>query len=182
MRRKNTTKQMMKEYMLESLLILLRKKHYEDISISEIVEKAGVNRSTYYRNFISKDDIIIFFYENIMLRYLNEYQNQSQHTIEKYFYIMFQHFYNNREPLLLLYQNGLSHLLLKVLNSFFERRAMESLPTQEHFKIFFHIGGIYNFFILWFLHDMKETPEELVKISLSFIPSDTPPMLVADNL
>lgn len=181
MRRKNTTKQMMKAYMTESLFILLREKSYEDISISEIAEKAGVNRSTYYRNFTSKDEIVISFYENIMRQYLSAYKSQSRQTLEKYLLTMFQCFYEYKAPLLLLCQKGLSHLLLKVLNSFFERQVLVKYPAREHFKIFFHIGGIYNFFMLWFLHDMRETPEELVKTALSIMPPDTRPMLAADD-
>lgn len=182
MRRKNTTKQMMKEYMCESLVLLLREKSYEEITISEIVNKAGVNRSTYYRNFLSKDDIVVFFYEKIMLEYLNLYQAQSSNTLDGYLCTMFKHFYTYKNVLLLFYKNGLSHLLLIVLNSFFEKQVIEKLPQQEHFKIYYHIGGIYNFFILWFSHDMVESPKELTKISLSLLPPDARPMLMANNL
>lgn len=182
MRRKNATKKMMKEYMAESLLLLLGKKSYEKISINEITEKAGVNRSTYYRNFISKDDIVTFFYEEIMCSYLIEYQSQPQKTLESYLYIMFRHFSNYKKPLLLLYKNGLSHLLLTVLNRFFEQQVLEKCPAPEHFKIFFHIGGIYHFFMVWFSHGMEETPAELVKLSLPLLPPDTRPMLFSDGL
>ena len=61
MRRSNTTTEMMKEYISESLLILMEGKAYDDISIGEITAKAGVNRSTYYRNFSSKNEIIKFY-------------------------------------------------------------------------------------------------------------------------
>lgn len=182
MRRKNTTRQMMKEYMSESLILLLKQKSYEEITISEIVDKAGVNRSTYYRNFLSKDDIIVFFYEKIMLEYLNLYKTQSCKALDRYLCTMFKHFCSYKSALLLLYKNGLSHLLLIVLNSFFGKQVIEKQPKQEHFKIYFHIGGIYNFFILWFSHDMKESPEELTKISLSLLPPDARPMLITDSL
>ena len=59
MRRKNTTTYMMKEYITEALLQLMKKKEFEKLTIEEITSKAGVNRSTYYRNFKSKEMIII---------------------------------------------------------------------------------------------------------------------------
>ena len=37
------------ECMIQSVLILLRDKTLEEITVKEIAEKAGVNRSTYYR-------------------------------------------------------------------------------------------------------------------------------------
>ena len=70
MRRKNTTKTMMKEYMAESLLWLLQRKAFADISISEITDKAGVNRATYYRNFTSKEEIVRFYLRGIMGSFL----------------------------------------------------------------------------------------------------------------
>lgn len=169
---------MMKEYMAESLLILLAQKSYEAISIQEIAAKAGVNRSTYYRNFLSKDDIILFFYEKIMLEYLEAYQGQGQKTLGCYLSTLFHHFYQYKESLLLLYKNGLSHLLLKVLNNFFEQQVLRKLPQQDYYPVFYHIGGIYNFFLLWFAHNMEEPPESLVKISLSLLPPGAQPLLI----
>lgn len=47
MRKKNTTTEMMKGYIADSLLHLMSTKPYNDITIAEITKKAGVNRSTY---------------------------------------------------------------------------------------------------------------------------------------
>ena len=55
MRRKSTTSAMMKSFITESLLLLMNKKPFEEITVGEIVQKAGVNRSTYYRHFNRKE-------------------------------------------------------------------------------------------------------------------------------
>lgn len=47
MRRKNTTSKMMKGYIIGALLLLMKKRNFSEISIGEITDKAGVNRSTY---------------------------------------------------------------------------------------------------------------------------------------
>jgi AcrR family transcriptional regulator len=44
--------------MTEALLILLEKKEYEYITIKEICEKAGVNRSTFYLHYETIDDLL----------------------------------------------------------------------------------------------------------------------------
>ena len=51
-------KQLTKEYIIQSLFILMKTKDYSDITIQDITNKAGVNRSTYYRNFSCKENII----------------------------------------------------------------------------------------------------------------------------
>ena len=63
-------KKLAKDYITEGLFILMEKKDYKDITITDITNKAGVNRITFYRNFDSKDEIINKYLE----KSLNEYQ------------------------------------------------------------------------------------------------------------
>jgi AcrR family transcriptional regulator len=178
MKRKNVTKEMMKTYMAESLIQLMGKKDYSDITINEIVIKAGVHRSTYYRNFSSKEDIVKFYFSSLMQAYLNEYDKSSDHSFENYMHIIFNHFYKYRKELLSINKNGLSYCILEILNKTFEESHAEmGLTIAEQYKMYFHTGGIYNFYILWFSRDMKDTPDELTKIALSCLPSDVGPRL-----
>ena len=48
---KMTYNQYTKHYIVEALGILLETKDFADITVKEIVEKAGVGRATFYRNF-----------------------------------------------------------------------------------------------------------------------------------
>lgn len=91
MKRKNVSTQLIKEYIAEALLLLMNTKDYKDISISEITQKAGVNRSTYYRNFISKEDVVKFSLENILFSYISEFQNTPYTNYKDYLYVIFCH-------------------------------------------------------------------------------------------
>lgn len=44
--------------MQQALINLLNKKEYEYISIKEICSQAGVNRSTFYLHYETKDDLL----------------------------------------------------------------------------------------------------------------------------
>ena len=179
MKRKNITTRMMKEYISESLLILMTQKDYLSITINEITDKAGVNRSTYYRNFSSKEGIIKFYFSSIMEKYLNDYKNSNNYSFENYMLTLFKHFYEYKKELLQIYKNGLAYLILDVLNYQFElSRDRMNDNIKEKYKRYFHIGGIYNFYLLWFSHEMEETPEELTKITLSFFPDNARPLLL----
>lgn len=48
-----------KEYITRALLLLMQKKPYSEITISELTEKAGVCRNSFYRNFDSLEDVVI---------------------------------------------------------------------------------------------------------------------------
>ena len=149
MRIKGLTGQQIEQYLTEALLILMETKPYDKISIGEVAQKAGVNRSSYYRHFSSKEDILRFYLMSIMQEYQAAYTRQ-----------IFVTFYAHRHDLLLIHKNGLSYLLLDVLNTCFRLTDPEQqLTEKEQFKLSYHIGGIYNNMRLWLAHGMAETPD-----------------------
>ncbi|WP_366516824.1 TetR/AcrR family transcriptional regulator [Staphylococcus carnosus] len=40
-------------------MLLLEKENFDKITITKICDKAGINRSTFYRNYENKEDIVI---------------------------------------------------------------------------------------------------------------------------
>lgn len=55
--------QLTKESIETALLFLLEKKDIKQISVSELVRKAGVSRNAFYRNYKSKEEILEDYYE-----------------------------------------------------------------------------------------------------------------------
>lgn len=179
MRRKNITSEMMKDYITESLLILMETKPYSDITIGEITKKAGVNRSTYYRNFDSKEDIIKHFFIGIMDSYLKTIPDNID--MENYLTGMFHAFLDKKRQIMLIYQNNTAYILFDTLNSYFTERVSEKFSTnvfEEKFYLYYHTGGIFNTFLLWFSNDMSPSPEELAKLSVHITPANFRPVLI----
>lgn len=58
--------------MVEALLLLLEKKEYDFITVKEICEKAGVNRSTFYMHYDTKDDLLVETMKYINARLLSD--------------------------------------------------------------------------------------------------------------
>lgn len=56
----NKTTDFLKECMADALFGLMKKKPFAKITINEIAEAAGVNRSTWFRNFDAKTDALTF--------------------------------------------------------------------------------------------------------------------------
>ncbi|MFR5847726.1 MAG: TetR/AcrR family transcriptional regulator, partial [Streptococcus salivarius] len=52
-----------------SLLQLLEKKDFKKITISELVERAGVSRAAFYRNYGSKEEILKSIFESIIAKF-----------------------------------------------------------------------------------------------------------------
>ena len=182
MRRKNTTTYMMKEYITEALLQLMKKKEFEKLTIEEITTKAGVNRSTYYRNFKSKEMIIEFYFDNILFNFFEKIKNENIVDFSSYLKNLLKYYYQERENLLLIYKQGLSYIFLDELNKiFFNAEKNNKLTDKEKIYRYYHIGGIFNIFSYWFSTNMDILPEVLADISVSFLPTDFKPFLFKIN-
>ena len=169
MRRKNTTHEMMMGYMAGALLELMLEKDYTKISIGEIAKKDGVDRSSYYRHFKSKEDIISFFFDMVLKESLEGYTNLSSIDFTLYIHSIYTAFFNYRKEILLIHYANLSFLLLDVLSKRFQFSELaKDFPLSKQYELSYIIGGIYNNLIFWMSRDMKETPDELTEISLQF--------------
>lgn len=58
--------QIVRECIATALLQLMREKPFEAITVTELARRAGVSRTTYYRNFTSKEDILRASVDQIM--------------------------------------------------------------------------------------------------------------------
>lgn len=175
-RRKDLDHNLIQSCVEKALLQLMKTKNYNDIAVGEIAGQAGIHRATFYRHFTSKEEVLrCCLFE--MLPKNGSATEVPQTDFESFIYPVFQAFYENREQLLLLNKAGLSGQLLDVLKEYFSfdeipDAAGRSPDTQNgpnilKFRMAFRIGGIYSCLLLWFSHDMIETPAEMTKIAAS---------------
>lgn len=66
--------QLTRESIEVALLFLLEKKDMKQISISELVRKAGVSRNAFYRNYKSKEEILELAYERTSQQLMDKWQ------------------------------------------------------------------------------------------------------------
>ena len=147
------------EYITDALLYLMKKKDYKDISITEICEKAGVTRMSFYRNFESKEDILKKWVTAITDSFLAvsgiSYKNDSTND---YFIKLFTHMEQHKAICLALYKAD----LIYIVKQQFDRVFLEIHKDEyDEYKSYFLAGGIYNVFLLWLINGCKERPSEL---------------------
>lgn len=173
--RKNTVTPMLKDCITQSLLLLLQEKPLEEISVKEIVEKAGVNRSTYYRHFRTKQDVVRHFFSLRLDEYLETVSEDI--SAKQYFAGMFGVFLRYKRELILLDRMSLTYLLLEELN---ERISVPGRNDDAVQMLYcrYHIGGVFNSFRYWLREDMATAPEELAGQCMAFLPKDFSPRLL----
>lgn len=172
MRRKDLDKSLIREYVTEALLQLLEKKDYDEISVREIAERAGVHRATFYRHFRSKEDVLRCCFVEI-LKGAEGDRELLHKDFASFIQPVFQALYDKKEQILLLNRAHLTGLLMDVLKDYFgfedepEENMISVSQMVEQYRSAYRIGGIYSCLLFWFSHDMKETPEEMARIAAS---------------
>ena len=82
-----------KESFTDALFNLMTKKDFNNITISELSKKAGVSRLSFYRNYNSKEDIIINYLDTTAnLWWEEQIKDRSSDVILG----MFNHFYSEK--------------------------------------------------------------------------------------
>ena len=66
-----------KESITATLLHLLEKKSISEISITEIITGAGVARASFYRNYASKEDVIITLIDDVLESFRKDIENDG---------------------------------------------------------------------------------------------------------
>ena len=69
----------------------MRNNEFDKIKISDIANKAGVSRMTYYRNYISKENIIETHVNYIFEMITEEFENNESKSVERFFDIFFDY-------------------------------------------------------------------------------------------
>lgn len=58
----------------DSAITLFKEKGYYDVSIDEIVTRAGTSKGSFYTHFVSKDQVIIEYFKNLDNHYVELYE------------------------------------------------------------------------------------------------------------
>ena len=165
-----------KEWIVESFFDLLSIKPINIITISEIAENAGLDRRTVYRHFAAKVDIIEYYFKEVSNKYeekLKEKIKAESNSLPREFSVVrafFEMCEENKEVLIILYEQNLLHLLLGIFNNLFPALHYR-FSTEEELKfenqdyfLAYNIGGLWNLLVKWIEKRCIKTPEQMEEI------------------
>ena len=111
-------------------------------------------------------------FRQVGLELLERFRSFGNSDYRLYLTVMFKTYVEHREDFLAIHRQGQSWMLRDAIEEAFGFSEMVAHATQgQQFKVLYHIGGIFNNMMLWFEHNMEETPEEMVKIAMSYRPA-----------
>lgn len=157
-----------KRCIAEALITLMEEKEFQKISITEICEKSGYSRMAYYRNFQSKDDILIVYMQILADQFRQDVVTKMPQADSRSYEILlyaFRYFGNYHRFVECLASAHLSSVLQFGLNYYMDTYlAGSGADMAKRYSLYYYAGGIFNLFSIWIANGMKETPEEMAHI------------------
>jgi len=155
----------------EALLELMKQKHIDKISVSEIMNKADLVRRTFYSHYKSKNDVITMYVNELVTDAFKESLESSDECNEteglEYFRIWdknkeFVNILNDNDLLSLLntYDSKVRHIKIRneiLLSNGFSEKAVKYASTLYE-------GVVWSVLVHWIKTGMEESPEELTRI------------------
>jgi len=160
-------------WLLETLLELIEKKDYSEISITELTEKADIARQTFYRNYDSMDDILLSKMDEILDEYMEKVQkNLETNSDPNWDFEVRQLVYvweRNGALFKALQKAGLALQALEKISEFFSLFHMKAQNLQEldenhQYLAYFLGGGVYMVLKRWFDNEMDIPIETLTDL------------------
>lgn len=156
--------QLTRECLQLSLMHLMRERPYEKITVSEIVRRAGVSRTAFYRNYTDKEDILHELGNQLVSSVAELCEKPELHEDpHQWFEDVFRAVRKDKETIDLLDQAG----ILK--HELFSGRSISELlyPTADTELKYIRLASEAAFFqilISWFRDGMHESEKHMADI------------------
>lgn len=163
-----------RSWLMESLVRLMSKKDYNQITVTEISDNALLSRRTFYRNFNSKEDILEAYCHNLCQDYMERLNDETDLSLSHITKVYFSFWQKHIEFLRILDKNHMLFFLLEKYNEFlpviyqiYKGKDNDfGNESETAYGIRFSAGGFWNLLSQWLKSDIAETP-----IEMSFIVS-----------
>lgn len=153
--------QLTREAIQGALIKLMKKKEFDDISITELAQKAGVSRTAYYNNYYEKEDVLKDLFSGL-IEDLNTAYSYCGGT-ENFTRTVAAWARRNCELLLMLSKAHFEELLLDELIRI-TTSTFDDLHAPERLQVVVYSGAIFALIREWIVNGMVETEEEIVQI------------------
>lgn len=165
---------------INSLIALMRRDDFKNITITQIIQEAEIARGTFYLNYKTKEDVIRGFIEAIIFDYDEKMSSEMNHTPYLMALSFFEYWLEYIEFAELLQHHGLLYLLLDIFETYMDQLSMKWSPSRVFNKDemseieiayfgSFNSAGLWNMLLKWIRSGANETPYEMARIYEKFM-------------
>ncbi len=182
MKKENQRIAITKRMLRESLLDLLKHRDISKISITELCQAAGINRSTFYRYYTIPQDVL----EDIGRQIIEEADRkfplparaeQARDYLEQLFGYAYEHADVLRQLIRFHSDGDLVHILDQYLYALLRTRLQRDTGTeldQESTALIssYLAGGAYHMIRTWLTEEIRKSPAEIAELTYDLLNHD----------
>lgn len=166
------TNRLTKEALETALLLLLESKNLAQITVSELVAKAGVSRNAFYRNYKSKEDMlkgILIAVTRRIFRGLKDFNLKTQ-AYQAWLYL-FNQAKQEARILSLAFQHHLEEVITSIVSKRFKAYQRYRQSKTSTYATSFFSNAIVSVVGKWVADGMVVSVEEMASMGLPLLPS-----------
>lgn len=157
MNKREEERQVIFESLKIALLELMDKETFDKITISKLVVRAGIARSTFYRYFSDKVDLIRFLIQQDLIKFDQQYNPKTikERFQKKYIQEVWRYLLKDKDAIVAIDKAGLSHIYLEEINKHLLKRYPYRMTIDEKINLFGLAGAQYNIIFNLFVKRYK---------------------------
>ena len=174
-----------KKSLYNSLLDLMREKSFEEIKVSDICNKALINRSTFYAHYEDKYDLFSDYVNELKEALVKELKKNNNIESPKEYYLemiklFLNHIEEKKEDYLAVIINNRNSIITDILYDVIDKDIIYHLNSLDNTNknvpnniiAQFYFGAVVSVGISWLKNINKYTKEEMITYLSSLIPDD----------
>ena len=143
-----------------TLVLVMKEKPFAEISIQELCERAGVGRSSFYRYYTSKEEVVTSLLLHMWYAWRKAEGSKDYSIISRESARSFiHHVFASKEFFISIYRNKLDSLFPIIIE-----RNGKGERSDRHYKIAFFCYGVFGVLRDWWMGGCKESAEELIQV------------------
>ena len=158
----------LKECLADAYIELLEERLAAKITVTEIAARAGVGRTTYFRNFSCKEDMLSFKLIRLWQKWAEDHRLAERYDFSLDNALTFFEFNLSIRPLLeLIHKHGLQ---TSIYNAFYENmyRPRNADPLDVY-RTRFYSYGVYGVLDEWIARGFAESPQQMAELARTFL-------------
>ena len=163
--------QITRESLEISLMQLLEKKELKKITISELVERAGVSRAAFYRNYNSKEQILEEIFKNTVQGITDKLEEFNFKTeMYQIWLFLFKEAKKEARVISLAIDYNFEKLLTQAVFDFLEKRNRNAKKMTNSYMNSFWSSAVVSVLSKWIKDGMKVPAEKIASLGLPLFP------------
>ena len=163
--------QLTRESLEISLMQLLEKKELKKITISELVERAGVSRAAFYRNYSSKEQILEEILKNTVQGITDKLEEFNFKTeMYQIWLFLFKEAKKEARVISLAIDYNFEKLLTQAVFDFLEKRNRNAKKMTNSYMNSFWSSAVVSVLSKWIKDGMKVPAEKIASLGLPLFP------------